>query len=83
MILEPVLREQHRLSSDEAKRKYPLSPVSIAERHKSKLCRRVHDQILRHSADVRHSQAGPHHELYDEITIPDTPQAVLRDRLEA
>lgn len=49
------------------------APVCIAERHEPKLRSRVHDQVLRHPADMRHRQTRPHHELNDEITVAHAP----------
>lgn len=58
------------------------APVRIAERHKPKLRCRIHNQVLRHPADMSHRQTGPHHELDDEITVAHSPQTVLGDGLE-
>ena len=58
------------------------APVSITEGDETKLSRRVDDEVLRHPADMRHSQTRPHHELNNEVTIAHAIHAVLRDGVE-
>lgn len=58
------------------------APVRIAERDESKLSRRVHNQILGYSTQVRHRQTGPHHELGHKVPIPHSIEAVLGNRIE-
>ena len=58
------------------------APVSITEGNETKLSRRVDDEVLCHPADVRHSQARPHHELDNEVTVAHPIHAVLRNGVE-
>lgn len=57
-------------------------PVRIAEGNEPKLRGRVNDEVLGHSANMRHSQTRPHHELNDEVTVTHTIHAVLGDGVE-
>ena len=59
------------------------APVSIAQRNEPKLSCRVYDEVLGHPAEMRHSQACPHHELRDEVAVTDAVHAILRDGFEA
>ena len=59
------------------------APVRVAQRDETKLRGRVDDEVLRHSADVRHREARPHHELDDEVAVAHAVHAVLRHGREA
>lgn len=68
-----------------ARRNQPIgdSPVGIAERDEPKLSRRIYNQILRYSAQVRHRQACPHHKLDDKVPIAYAIEAVLGDGIKS
>lgn len=82
-MLDPVLNRARRQTRPSAAWMHGHEPVRVAEGDKPKLGGRVDDEVLRHSADVGHSQAGPHQELDDEVTVTNAPKTVLRDGVEA
>ena len=96
MILDPVLQGTTQINGIERKKAQALLsigptelgeeehiPIRIAERYEAELCCRVHNEVFRHSAEVGHREARPHHELRDEVAVTDAVHAILRDGFEA
>ena len=86
MILDPVLQGTTQINGIERKKAQALLsigptelgeeehiPIRIAERYETELRCRVHDEVLRHSAEVGHRETRPHHELGDKITVRYAP----------
>lgn len=58
-------------------------PIRVTESDKAKLSRGIYDEIFRDATQVGRRQAGPHHELYNKVTVADAPQTILRKGLKS
>ncbi len=70
-MLEPVLQELSQHSQAAPQEEFP--PICITQLHETKFSGRINDKIFRHSTDMCHDKAGPHHELDYKVAITDSP----------